>query len=122
MMRLMSLKQYMKMSKPALIRKITKTLRAMPKVKLARMCYNITKSKLPRLSLSDRQSLKRIKDWDKPKRKALPATPTELQRRQTVQYWQGKTKRKTKRKFSKKQLAAQRLFAKRARAGTLRRR
>jgi len=31
-----------------------------------------------------------------------------------------KTKRKTKRKFSKKQLAAQRLFAKRARAGTLR--
>ena len=30
-------------------------------------------------------------------------------------------KRKTKRKFSKKQLAAQRLFAKRARAGTLRR-
>ena len=31
-------------------------------------------------------------------------------------------KRKTKRKFSSKQLAAQRLFAKRARAGTLRRR
>ena len=31
-------------------------------------------------------------------------------------------KRKTKRKFSAKQLAAQRLFAKRARAGTLRRR
>ena len=31
-------------------------------------------------------------------------------------------KRKTKRKFSKKQLAAQRLFAKRARAGTLRKR
>ena len=33
----------------------------------------------------------------------------------------GTFKRKTKRKFSKKQLAAQRLFAKRARAGTLRR-
>ena len=33
-----------------------------------------------------------------------------------------KTKRKTKRKFSKKQLAAQRLFAKRAKAGTLRKR
>jgi len=48
-MKLMTLKQYMKMSKPALIRKITKTLTAMPKVKLARMCYNITKSKLPRL-------------------------------------------------------------------------
>jgi len=49
-MRLMTLKQYMKMSKPALIRKITKTLTAMPKVKLARICYNITKSKLPRLT------------------------------------------------------------------------
>ena len=102
-MKLMTLKQYMKMSKPALIRKITKTLRAMPKKRLAVLCYNITKSKLSRLSLSDKQSLKRIKDWDEPKRKALP-------------------KRKTKRKFSRKQLAAQRLFAKRARAGTLKRR
>ena len=83
-MKLMTLQQYAKMSKPALIRKITKALRAMPKVKLARLCYNITNSKLPRL-------------------KALP-------------------KRKTKRKFSRKQLDAQRLFAKRARAGTLRRR
>ena len=86
-MRLMSLKQYMNMSKSALIRKITKTLRAMPKVKLARLCYNITKSKLPRLRTI--------------RQKALP-------------------RRKTKRKFRRKQLAAQRLFAKRARAGTLR--
>jgi len=88
-MKLMSLKQYMKMSKPALIRKITKTLRIMPKKRLAMVCYNITKSKLPRLKVI--------------KRKALP-------------------KRKTKRKFSAKQLAAQRLFTKRARAGTLKRR
>ena len=35
MMRLMSLKQYMKMSKPALIRKITNTIRKMPKKRLA---------------------------------------------------------------------------------------
>ena len=79
----------MKMSKPALIRKIMKTLRAMPKQRLAIVCYNITKSKLP--------ALRTIRQ------KALP-------------------KRKTKRKFSRKQLAAQRLFAKRARAGTLRKR
>ena len=92
-MKLMSLKQYMKMSKPALIRKITKTLTAMPKVKLARMCYNITKSKLPRLRTI--------------RQRRLPSPTTKY--------------RKTKRKFSKKQLAAQRLFAKRARAGTLRR-
>ena len=89
-MKLMTLKQYMKMSKPALIRKIMKTLKAMPKKRLAMVCYNITKSKLPRLKVT--------------KRKALP-----------------RPKRKTKRKFSRKQLAAQRLFAKRARAGTLRR-
>ena len=95
MMRLMSLKQYMKMSKPALIRKITKTLRAMPKAKLARLCYNITKSKLPRL-------------------KAIGASRST----KAISY----KRRKTKRRFSRKQLAAQRLFAKRARAGTLRRR
>jgi len=91
MMKLMSLTQYMKMSKPALIRKIMKTLKAMPKKRLAMVCYNMTKSKLPRLKVI--------------KRKALP-----------------RPKRKTKRKFSRKQLAAQRLFAKRARAGTLRKR
>ena len=87
-MKLMTLQQYAKMSKPALIRKITKALRAMPKKRLAVLCYNITKSKLPRLRTI--------------RQKALP-------------------RRKTKRKFSRKQLAAQRLFAKRARAGTLRR-
>ena len=95
-MKLMTLKQYMKLSKPALIRKITKSLRAMPKKKLAMLCYNITKSKLPRLKTI--------------KRKALP--------------YNGRIdkRRKKKRKFSRKQLAAQRLFAKRARAGTLRKR
>ena len=93
-MKLMTMKQYMNMSKPALIRKITKTLRAMPKVKLARLCYNITKAKLPRLKV--RKSLTYDGRIDK--------------------------RRKKKRKFSRKQLAAQRLFAKRARAGTLRRR
>ena len=93
-MKLMTMKQYMNMSKPALIRKITKTLRAMPKVKLARLCYNITKAKLPRLKV--RKSLTYDGRIDK--------------------------RRKKKRKFSRKQLAAQRLFAKRARAGTLKRR
>ena len=95
-MKLMTLPQYMKMSKPALIRKITKTLRMMPKKRLAIVCYNITKSKLPRLRVI--------------KRKALP--------------YNGRIdkRRKKKRKFSRKQLAAQRLFAKRARAGTLKRR
>ena len=99
-MKLMSLKQYMKMSKPALIRKLTKTLRAMPKKRLAVLCYNITKSKLPRLRTI--------------KRKALPYTDYAVSKKKFI--------KKQKRKFSRKQLAAQRLFAKRARAGTLRRR
>ena len=80
------------MSKTALMRKITKTLRTMPKAKLAMLCYNLTKAKLPRLKII--------------KRKAL----------------NGRKGHKAKRKFSAKQLAAQRLFAKRAKAGTLRRR
>ena len=95
-MKLMTLNQYMKMSKPALIRKITKQLRTMPKAKLARLCYNMTKAKLPRLTIRKRKSLTYNGRIDK--------------------------RRKTKRKFSRKQLAAQRLFAKRARAGTLRKR
>jgi len=118
-MRLMSLKQYMKMSKPALIRKITNTIRKMPKKRLAVLCYNITKSKLPRLRKTKRKEVeydyenpfwsKKLGAYDYPRltkkyiRSALP-------------------KPKTKRKFSRKQLAAQRLFAKRAKAGTLKRR
>ena len=96
-MKLLTLKQYMKMSNPALIRKITNTIRKMPKKRLAILCYNITKSKLPQLRTI--------------KRKAL-----------TAKYLAAYSKTKTQRKFSRKQLAAQRLFAKRARAGTLRRR
>ena len=103
-MKLMSLKQYMNMSKPALIRKITKTLRAMPKKRLAVLCYNITKAKLPRLKV--KKSLAYYRSIQQQKRRAgIILSP----------------KRRTKRKFSRKQLAAQRLFAKRARAGTLRR-
>ena len=60
-MKLMTLQQYMKMTKPALIRKIMKTLRVMPKKKLALACYNLTKAKLPQL--------KTIKQKALPKRK-----------------------------------------------------
>jgi len=84
----------MKMSKPALIRKITKALRAMPKAKLARLCYNLTKSKLPRLR-------------------------TIRQRRLTSRPL---VKRKTKRRASPKQIAWRKKFAKMSKAGTLRKR
>ena len=73
MMKLMTMKQYMKMSKPALIRKITKTLRAMPKKRLAVLCYNITKSKLPRLRVTKRKALPKRKTKRKFSPKQLAA-------------------------------------------------
>jgi len=73
-MKLMTLKQYMKMSKKALIRKITKTLRTMPKKKLAMACYNITKSKLPQLTYEQTKT-KMIKKYKKLKSKEeIPRT------------------------------------------------
>jgi len=110
-MKLMTLQQYAKMSKPALIRKITQALRAMPKKRLAVLCYNITKSKLPRLRTIRQKALPRRKT----KRKSLAYN--DLGFGESL-----KSMRKKKRKFSQRQLAAQRLFAKRARAGTLRKR
>ena len=64
----MSLKQYMNMSKPALIRKIMKTLKAMPKKRLAMVCYNITKSKLPRLKTIRQKALPKHKTKRKTKK------------------------------------------------------
>ena len=120
MMKLMTLNQYRKMSKTALIRKITKTLRVMPKKRLAVLCYNITKAKLPRLK--KRKSLKALRTGAF---RAFEAGESAKGRKLADQYEMQsarKKRRKTKRKFSRKQLAAQRLFAKRARAGTLRKR
>jgi len=131
-MKLMTMKQYMKMSKPALIRKITKALRLMSKAKLARLCYNITKSKLPRLSIRER-TFRAKYTYPKGRPRLSPSGLTMKQvvvksRKdmpkvyEAIERYERKVKRKTKRKFSRKQLAAQRLFAKRARAGTLRKR
>ena len=67
-MKLMTLKQYMKMTKPALIRKIIKTLRTMPKKKLALACYNLTKSKLPQLKTIKQKALPKRKTKRKTKK------------------------------------------------------
>ena len=103
-MKLMSYDKYMKMSKPALIRKITKALRAMPKAKLARLCYNLTKAKLPRL------------------RKITSKQIGLREYRATRQYDKAVIKRKTKRRASPKQIAWRKKFAKMSKAGTLRKR
>ena len=46
----MSLQQYSKLSKASLIRKIMKTLKKMPKRKLAVLCYELQKRRLPTIS------------------------------------------------------------------------
>ena len=47
MMRLMSLKQYSKLSKASLVRKIMMAIKKLPKRRLAVMCYELQKSRLP---------------------------------------------------------------------------
>jgi len=93
-MKLMTLKQYMKMTKPALIRKITKALKAMPKKRLAMVCYNITKSKLPRLRVKEPISSLEFEMRRKP-------SPDRIQDFRKVKkngyyHWIKKPKRKTK--------------------------
>ena len=49
-MRLMSIKQYEKMTKASLVRKIMKALKKLPKMKLAKICYELQKKQLPSIS------------------------------------------------------------------------
>ena len=116
----MSLKQFEKKSRGSLMRFIIGYLKTQSKKQVAIFAYALAKSKLPRLTIRQR------------KRKARGLIPTEDA--WIARYMGGRKvpadyrnpyeeqKRKKKRKFSRKQLAAQRLFAKRARAGTLKRR
>ena len=72
-MKLITVKQLMKKSKTALIRKITKSLRSMPKKKLAMLCYEMTKSKLPRLRTTKQKALPKRKTKRKFSAKQLAA-------------------------------------------------
>ena len=132
-MKLMTVNQLMKKSKTALIRKITKSLKKMPKKKLAMLCYEITKAKLPlfksiggaRYSLrpDTQEYALMIAQFGEEGYSKMSLKERQKEARRLFTKPRARVrafKRKTKRKFSKKQLAAQRLFAKRARAGTLR--
>jgi len=95
---------------PAQLKKKSKTYLVKQVLRLEKLIviitYNAYKMQLPRLRTTKRKPIESLgKGYGR-------------------QIFQAKylPKRKTKRKFSRKQLAAQRLFAKRARAGTLRRR
>jgi len=53
-MKLMSMKQYSKMTKASLVRKIMKALKKLPKTKLIKLCYELEKRKLPTISTTKR--------------------------------------------------------------------
>ena len=100
------------MTKESILYRIKEKLKTYSKKRLAVFYYNLLKNDLPRLRTTKRKASPR---WVSEARKQYPLLFPRMNK--TVK---ALPKRKTKRKFSKKQLAAQRLFAKRARAGTLR--
>jgi len=127
-MKLMSLKQFEKKSRGSLMRFINGYLKTQSKKQIAIFAYTLAKSKLPRLKTIRQKALPKRKIEELEERIERLRTPSPVswdKRRKSIKKLEGKIgrsrKRKTKRKFSRKQLAAQRLFAKRARAGTLRR-
>ena len=67
-MKLMSLKQFEKKSKEALIRFITKQLRKKSRKTLARLAYHMTKAKLPRLKTIRQKALPKHKTKRKTKK------------------------------------------------------
>jgi hypothetical protein len=114
-MRLFSFKDYMTFAKGELIEYITMALTELPKRKLARLAYNLTKAKLPRLKKIPERRLKIARQLGR--KGELP-----LKRREEIISdkfgWNTRQiKRKTKRKFSRKQLAWQKEFARKAKAG-----
>ena len=57
-MKLMSMQQYSKMTKASLIRKIMKALKKLPKTRLAKICYQLEKSRLPSITVTTSRSRK----------------------------------------------------------------
>jgi hypothetical protein len=66
-MKLMSMKQYSKMTKASLVRKIMKALKKMPKTKLAKLCYQLEKRRLPTISTT-KKNMPRLTTKRKPRR------------------------------------------------------
>ena len=138
-MKLITLKQFEKKTKASLVRYIVKHLKKKTKKQLANFAYNITKSKLPKLKTVKQKKLiipyeikaqkKKLQSAIKRKHEAGFVIANEsrklkklLLKKKDKNTEKKERSAKQKRKFSRKQLAAQRLFAKRAKAGTLRRR
>jgi len=80
MKKLITLKQLMKLSKKKLLLKLkkefAKKIDALPKRKLAELCYNMAKSKLPQLKTIKQKALPKKKTKKKTKKKKKAGTYT----------------------------------------------
>ena len=54
------MKQYSKMTKASLVRKIMKALKKMPKTKLVKLCYQLEKKKLPKITTMKKSSFVQV--------------------------------------------------------------
>jgi len=82
-MKLMSMKQYSKMTKASLVRKIMKALKKMPKTKLVKLCYELEKRRLPTISTT-KKNMPRLtarKAYVKPRRRIQQAIQVRRSRR-----------------------------------------
>jgi len=61
-MKLMSMKQYSKMTKASLVRKITKALKKLPKRTLVKMCYELEKRRLPTISTTKKTKYRKRRE------------------------------------------------------------
>ena len=81
-MKLMSMKQYSKLTKASLVRKIMKALKKLPKTKLIKLCYELEKKRLPIISttkkgmprLTARRAYNPLRIPKKPKRVSVRPT------------------------------------------------
>tara|TARA_R110002012_G_scaffold200698_1_gene369728 strand:+ start:477 stop:869 length:393 start_codon:yes stop_codon:yes gene_type:complete len=79
-MKLMTMKQYSKMTKVSLVKKIMKALKKMPKTKLAKLCYELEKRRLPTISTT-KKGMPRLtarRAFTKPKRVSVRPIPRRL--------------------------------------------
>jgi len=111
----------LQMTKESIIYRIKEKLKTYSKKRLAVFYYNLLKNDLPQLKTTKRKALPRLSKFQRTGKKKDMIAGIDYYKDMETLLGTKKPKRKTKRKFSRKQLAAQRLFAKRARAGTLRR-
>jgi hypothetical protein len=111
-MKLMSMKQYSKMTKASLVRKIMKALKKLPKMKLAKLCYELEKKRLPTISTT-KKGMPRL--TERLAYSHVKKTPYSLRQRAINRKFYTKTRRRRKPR-SAKQLANDKRLGRMAKA------